>query len=75
MFLDLEDSSWKNYFVSLASNTRINVSNKAVYVVVSDSYKNVRHRGTTRTVGIAAEIPFPKIFVEMIKALQSGMME
>ena len=57
------------------ANSRIKISNKTVYVVVSDSYKNVRHRGTTRTVGIAAEIPFPKIFVEMIKALQSGMME
>ena len=43
-------------------------------VVVTDSHKNVRRRGTKRTVGIAAEI-CPKIVVEMLEALQSGMME
>ena len=32
-------------------------------------------RGTKRTVGIAAEISLPKILVEIINAVQSGMME
>ena len=34
-----------NYFVSLASSPRIKVSNKTVYVVVVDIYKQIRRQG------------------------------
>ena len=44
------------------------VSNKTVDVIVTDTHKNVRRRGTTKFVGIAAEI-CPKIVVEILEAL------
>ena len=58
----------KNYLVSLASNYRIKVWNKIVYIIINDSYKNVRRRGTTRTVCIAAEkhIKHVSIIVECL---------
>ena len=58
----------KNYLVSLASNYRRKVWNKIVYVVVCDFYKNIRRRGMTRIVCIAAEkhIKHVSIIVECL---------